>query len=50
VIAERDGAEGRGVLQALGYAVEWHSYPMAHAVCGEEIAAISAFLQRILTN
>jgi phospholipase/carboxylesterase len=50
MISERDGAEGRSVLEKAGYAVEWHSYPMAHAVCGEEIAAISAFLKRVLPN
>ena len=34
----------RSVLQALGYAVDWHSYSMAHSVCIEEIGAISAWL------
>jgi phospholipase/carboxylesterase len=31
-----------------GYAVEWHEYPMEHAVCAAEIADISAWLQRVL--
>lgn len=35
-------------LERLGYAVEWHQYPMPHSVCGEEIADIAAFLVRIL--
>ncbi|MDN3516655.1 dienelactone hydrolase family protein [Aquisalimonas lutea] len=35
-------------LQALGYAVEWHDYPMQHAVCLEEIQAIGAWLQQVL--
>lgn len=34
-------------LTGLGYAVEWHDYPMVHQVCLEEIEAISAWLQRI---
>ena len=34
----------RGALEALGYAVEWHAYPMAHSVCLEEIGAIGAWL------
>jgi len=34
----------RGALEALGYAVEWHAYPMAHSVCMEEIGAIGAWL------
>jgi phospholipase/carboxylesterase len=36
------------LLAGLGYAVEWHTYPMAHSVCAEEIAGISAFLQDVL--
>ena len=31
----------RDALQRLGYAVEWHSYPMPHSVCAPEIADIS---------
>ena len=38
----------RDMLQALGYAVEWHEYPMPHSVCPEEIAHIAAFLLRLL--
>ena len=34
----------RGALEALGYAVEWHAYPMAHSVCMEEIGAIGAWV------
>ena len=34
----------RTALQALGYAVEWHAYPMAHSVSIEEISAIGAWL------
>jgi len=34
----------RRVLGAAGYAVDWHVYPMAHAVCAPEIAAIRAWL------
>ena len=38
----------RRQLEAAGYAVEWHEYPMGHAVCMEEIADVSAWLQRVL--
>ena len=38
----------RAALERLGYAVEWHDYPMAHSVCLEEIADLGAFLQRVL--
>lgn len=30
-----------------GYAVDWHEYPMAHAVCPQEIADISNWLSAI---
>jgi phospholipase/carboxylesterase len=42
------GMQSRDFLKALGYAVEWHDYPMAHAVCAAEIADIREFLFRIL--
>jgi phospholipase/carboxylesterase len=38
----------RQLLEKAGYAVEWHEYPMPHSVCAEEIAHISAFLQKVL--
>ena len=40
--------EARAALQALGYPIEWKEYPMAHSVCGEEIADIAAWLLRLL--
>lgn len=38
---------GRRLLEAQGYAVEWHRYPAGHAVCGEEIGDIAAWLSRL---
>lgn len=38
----------RKLLESLGYPVDWHEYRMPHSVCPEEIADISAFLQKIL--
>ena len=35
-------------LRQAGYAVEWHDYPMQHAVCAEEISDISAWLSKVL--
>ena len=35
-------------LEALGYAVQWHEYPMPHSVCAPEIAEIAAFLTRVI--
>jgi phospholipase/carboxylesterase len=37
----------RSALQKRGYEIEWHTWPMPHSVCGEEIEAVSAFLGRI---
>ena len=38
----------RESLTGLGYAVEWHEYPMPHSVCDAEIRDIGAWLARIL--
>lgn len=47
VIPQRLAEQSRDALKARGYEVEWHSWPMPHAVCPEEIEAIAAFLGRI---
>ncbi len=38
------GQHSHRALEAAGYQVEWHDYPMAHAVCAEEIADIRNWL------
>ncbi len=38
------GQHSHETLRKAGYSVEWHEYPMAHAVCGEEIADIRNWL------
>ncbi len=35
-------------MRNLGHPVEWHSYPMLHAVCPEEIADLSGWLRTTL--
>ena len=35
-------------LEETGFSVEWHDYPMAHAVCPQEIADIREWLLRVL--
>ena len=35
-------------MTAAGYQVEWHEYPMAHQVCGEELHDIGQWLARVL--
>lgn len=43
------GDNTRRTLEALGFAIDWHSYPMEHNVCSEEIHHIGAWISRILT-
>lgn len=38
----------RAKLLELGYSVQWHTYPMPHSVCAQEIDDISSFLQSVL--
>jgi phospholipase/carboxylesterase len=43
---------GRGSAEALaaaGFPVEWHEYPMGHAVCADEIAALGRWLISVLS-
>jgi phospholipase/carboxylesterase len=42
------GTQSRDYLKSLGFAVEWHQYPMAHAVCADEVADIRQYLLRVL--
>ncbi len=37
-------------LRACGYDVEWHTYPMPHSVCPEEITDIGRWLRRVLVE
>ena len=48
IIELRLGAASRTQLEAAGYDVEWHEYPVAHSVDVAELAAVAAFLQRVL--
>jgi phospholipase/carboxylesterase len=34
-------------LRMRGYDVEWHTWPMPHSVCAEEVEALGSFLARI---
>ncbi len=38
----------RAALENRGYQVEWHTWPMPHAVCAEEIEAVAGFITRVL--
>ncbi len=49
VVVLQRGIDTRDLLQALDHAVAWHTYPMAHAVCAQEIADLQAWLgQRLV--
>ena len=48
VVVPARGLAARDQLQAAGYDVEWHDYPMEHSVCIEEVRALEAFLRRVL--
>jgi phospholipase/carboxylesterase len=39
-LAERS----RAALESRGYRVQWHTYPMPHSVCAEEVVVIADFL------
>jgi phospholipase/carboxylesterase len=42
------GEELTRQLESIGYPVDWHSYPMPHAVCPQEISDITAWLRERL--
>ena len=42
------GEQSRQLLEASGYAVEWHAYAMPHSVCPQEVADIATWLRKIL--
>ncbi len=42
------GRHARDVLENLGLAVEWHEYPIPHAVSPQEIVDIGRWLARVL--
>lgn len=42
--------DSRKALEAMGYTVQWHTYPMPHSVHPKEVADISAFLRQVLPS
>ena len=44
VVVMQRGVASRDLLQSFGYTVAWHTYPMAHAVCAEEIDDLRGWL------
>jgi phospholipase/carboxylesterase len=50
VVPQYLGERSRDGLRAWGHAVDWHSYPMAHQVCPQEIADLADFLTERLAG
>ena len=48
VVALPRATASRDALAAMGYAVEWHEYPMEHSVCPQEILDLEVYLKRVL--
>jgi phospholipase/carboxylesterase len=44
VVPQVLGERSRDRLRDWGYTVDWHSYPMAHQVCPQEITDLADFL------
>jgi phospholipase/carboxylesterase len=42
------GEGARDLLLSRGYDVAWHTYPMPHSVCAEEVADVREWLLRVL--
>ena len=49
VVVPARGQAAHDQLHSLGWTVEWHDYPMEHAVCIEEVTALRSWLLRVLT-
>ncbi len=38
----------REILERFGYSVEWHSYPMPHSVCPQEVVDVSSWIRQVI--
>ncbi len=48
VVLPARGLTSRAELERLGFAVQWHGYPMGHEVIMEEIADVAGFIRQCL--
>jgi phospholipase/carboxylesterase len=48
VIPFESAVASRDALRSLGHPVEWHEYPMQHAVCAQEAADLERWLLQVL--
>ncbi len=49
IVVPARGEAARDALSALGYPVDWRTYPMGHEVCMDEVADLNAWLVQRLT-
>lgn len=50
VVPEHLGRKAHKLLSDKGYNTEYHTYPMEHGVCPEQIGDISSWFQKILAS
>ncbi|MBC3936280.1 dienelactone hydrolase family protein [Undibacterium sp. CY7W] len=50
VIPLQRAEQSRQLLEQCGYQIEWHTYPMPHSVCEEEIVDIGNWLTKVLSG
>ena len=48
VVPMQWASKSRDDLERQGYTVDWHDYPMPHAVCAEEIGDIRNWIVQVL--
>lgn len=48
VVQMSRGEQARDHLQSSGYEVDWHTYPMAHSLCMDEVNDINDWLLQVL--
>ena len=48
MVALPRASASRDALQALGYPVQWHDYPMGHSVCADEVRDLRQWLLRVM--
>lgn len=48
IVVPARGEAARDTLRALGQPVQWHPYPMDHAVCPQEVQDLNAWLLTVL--
>jgi phospholipase/carboxylesterase len=44
VVPFQAGERSAALLRELGFAVEWHAYPMAHQVCAEQVSDLGTWM------